>query len=264
LAAHSQHRGSIAFLLTSDEEGPSVDGTAKVIKYLQKRDEQIDLCLLAEPSSMERVGDSVKNGRRGSLTGHLLVNGIQGHVAYPQKADNPIHRSIPFLQALNSVKWDQGNEFFPPTSFQITNIHAGTGADNVIPSKLELLFNFRYSTEVTHTQLQQQVKTLLEQHGVKYHLTWHHSGVPFLTMPGNLVKATQQAIKEICGYETQLSTAGGTSDGRFIAPTGAQLVELGPINATIHQINECVNIADLDILTIIYQRILEKLLLEKT
>lgn len=257
IAEHPQHKGSIAFLLTSDEEGPAVDGTIKVINYLQQKGEKIDWCLVGEPSSTERLGDIVKNGRRGSLNGQLIIHGVQGHVAYPFRADNPIHRFAPVLKTLCETQWDQGNDFFPPTSFQITNIKAGTGADNVIPEDLELLFNFRYSTEVTHTQLQEQVEALLD--GLKYTLTWRHSGLPFLTTPGELVTATQQAIYEVCGYETRLSTAGGTSDGRFIAPTGAQVIELGPNNTTIHKINECVSVDELDSLSIIYQRVLEKL-----
>ncbi|MEN8219429.1 MAG: succinyl-diaminopimelate desuccinylase [Pseudomonadota bacterium] len=258
IADHPQHKGSIAFLLTSDEEGPAVDGTIKVINYLQQKGEKIDWCLVGEPSSTERLGDVVKNGRRGSLNGQLTIHGVQGHVAYPFRADNPIHRFAPVLKTLCETQWDQGNDFFPPTSFQITNIKAGTGADNVIPEDLELLFNFRYSTQVTHIQLQEQVSALLD--GLKYTLTWRHSGLPFLTTPGELVTATQQAIYEVCGYETRLSTAGGTSDGRFIAPTGAQVIELGPNNSTIHKINECVSVDELDSLSIIYQRVLEKLL----
>jgi succinyl-diaminopimelate desuccinylase len=261
IAEHPQHKGSIALLLTSDEEGLAVDGTVKVINYLQKKGEKIDWCLVGEPSSTERLGDVVKNGRRGSLNGQLTIHGIQGHVAYPLQADNPIHRFAPVLKMLCETEWDQGNDFFPPTSFQITNINAGTGADNVIPEDLTLLFNFRYSTEVTHTQLQEQVTALLDKHGLKYSLTWRHSGLPFLTHPGDLITATQQAIYEVCGYETSLSTAGGTSDGRFIAPTGAEVIELGPNNSTIHKINECVSVEELDRLSIIYQRVLEKLLI---
>lgn len=261
IAEHPQHNGSIALLLTSDEEGIAVDGTDKVIKHLQQKSQKIDWCLVGEPSSTERLGDVVKNGRRGSLAGQLTIHGIQGHVAYPHQADNPIHSFAPILQTLCETQWDQGNDFFPPTSFQITNINAGTGADNVIPGDMELLFNFRYSTEVTHTQLQEQITDLLDKHKLKYNLTWRHSGFPFITTPGALLTATQQAIYEVCGYHSTLSTAGGTSDGRFIAPTGAQVVELGPINSTIHKINECVSVADIDTLSNIYQRILEKLLL---
>jgi len=261
VAQHPQHRGSIAMLLTSDEEGVATDGSRKVIEHLQQQGETIDWALVGEPSSIERLGDGVKNGRRGSLTGQLTMQGIQGHVAYPQLADNPIHRCLPVLQALCQQQWDQGNDFFPPTTFQLAYIHAGTGTDNVIPGELEIIFNFRYSTELTHTQLQEQVSALLDAYGVHYHLSWRHSGRPFLTAEGELLTATRQAVNELCGYQPILSTAGGTSDGRFIAPTGAQVIELGPSNATIHKVNECVNIADLDQLTLIYQRILEKLLL---
>jgi len=261
IAAHPQHNGSIAFLITSDEEGPGVDGTVKVINTLQARNEQIDWCLVGEPSSTERLGDCVKNGRRGSLNGVLTIHGVQGHVAYPHLAENPIHRFAPVLKTLCEIQWDQGNDFFPPTRFQITNISAGTGADNVIPGDLELLFNFRYSSELTHTQLQEQVTTLLDKHGLNYTLTWRHSGPPYLTTPGTLVKATEQAISEICGYETTLSTSGGTSDGRFIAPTGAEVIEIGPLNSTIHKINECVSIDDIETLSALYERIMEKLLI---
>ncbi|MEK8017764.1 MAG: succinyl-diaminopimelate desuccinylase [Candidatus Parabeggiatoa sp.] len=261
IAAHPQHNGSIAFLITSDEEGPGVDGTVKVIKTLQARNEQIDWCLVGEPSSTERLGDVVKNGRRGSLNGVLTIHGVQGHVAYPHLAENPIHRFAPVLKTLCETQWDEGNDFFPATSFQITNFNAGTGADNVIPGDLEVLFNFRYSSELTHTQLQEQVTTLLDKHGLNYTLTWRHSGPPYLTTPGTLVKATEQAISEVCGYETTLSTSGGTSDGRFIAPTGAEVIEIGPLNRTIHKINECVSIEDIDTLSALYQRILEKLLI---
>ncbi len=261
IAAHPQHNGSIAFLITSDEEGPGVDGTVKVIKTLQARNEKIDWCLVGEPSSTERLGDVVKNGRRGSLNGILTLHGVQGHVAYPHLAENPIHRFAPVLKTLCETQWDQGNDFFPATSFQITNFNAGTGADNVIPGDLEVLFNFRYSSELTHTQLQEQVTTLLDKHGLNYTLTWRHSGPPYLTTQGTLVKATEQAISEVCGYETTLSTSGGTSDGRFIAPTGAEVIEIGPLNRTIHKINECVSIEDIDTLSALYQRILEKLLI---
>ncbi len=261
IAAHPQHNGSIAFLITSDEEGPGVDGTVKVINTLQARNEQIDWCLVGEPSSTKRLGDVVKNGRRGSLNGVLTIHGVQGHVAYPHLAENPIHRFAPVLKTLCEIQWDQGNDFFPPTRFQITNLKAGTGADNVIPGDLELLFNFRYSSELTHTQLQEQVTTLLDKHSLNYTLTWRHSGPPYLTTPGTLVKATEQAIYEICGYETTLSTSGGTSDGRFIAPTGAEVIEIGPLNSTIHKINECVSIDDIETLSALYQRIMEKLLL---
>ena len=258
--ANPDHQGSIAFLITSDEEGPSINGTVKVVEALEKRGEKIDWCLVGEPSSSCCVGDVVKNGRRGSLNAKLLVKGKQGHVAYPQLADNPIHRAAPALAALAAEMWDQGNEFFPPTSFQISNIHAGTGANNVIPGQLEALINFRYSTELTQEKIKQRTEAILAKHQLDYDLEWSLSGHPFLTGRGDLVAAGQEAIKQVAGLEPELSTAGGTSDGRFIAPTGAQVLELGPVNRTIHQINECVSVADLDTLTTIYQRILEQLL----
>jgi succinyl-diaminopimelate desuccinylase len=255
------HSGSIAFLITSDEEGPTnKDGTVKVVEQLVARQEKIDWCLVGEPSSTQTVGDVVKNGRRGSLSGTLTIHGMQGHVAYPQLAANPIHLFAPALAELAAHEWDRGNEFFPPTTFQVSNIHAGTGANNVIPGDLEVVFNFRFSTEVTQAQLQSRVEAILTNHKLDYDLQWSLSGQPFLTPAGKLVEMTQAAIKDITGQETQLSTAGGTSDGRFIAPTGAQVVELGPVNATIHKVNECVKAADLDTLSLIYERILEKLL----
>ncbi|MCP4432490.1 MAG: succinyl-diaminopimelate desuccinylase [Gammaproteobacteria bacterium] len=256
---HADHSGSIAFLITSDEEGPAVDGTVKVIDTLEARGEKIDWALVGEPSSSNAVGDVVKNGRRGSIGGTLSLKGIQGHVAYPQLADNPIHRSIPALNELCTVEWDQGNDFFPPTSFQISNINAGTGASNVIPGQLSILFNLRYSTELDHQTIITRIESILHKHQLDYSIDWNHSGFPFLTAEGKLVEAAQQSIKQITGLDTELSTAGGTSDGRFIAPTGAQVVELGPVNATIHQINECVDINDLDSLSNIYQGILERL-----
>lgn len=260
VTAHPNHRGSIAFLITSDEEGPSVNGTVKVIETLQTRQEKITWCLVGEPSSSQRLGDVIKNGRRGSLSGELLVHGIQGHVAYPDLADNPIHRVAPALAELTAREWDQGNAFFPPTTFQISNISAGTGATNVIPGECRVLFNFRYSTETNHEQLRAQVTHILDRHQLHYDLNWTHSGAPFLTSEGELVNATQSAVQEITGLETTLSTSGGTSDGRFIAPTGAQVVELGPLNATIHKVNECVAVTDLEQLSRIYERIMVKLL----
>ena len=254
------HKGSIAFLITSDEEGPAADGTVKVVEHLEARNEKIDWCLVGEPSSTDKLGDVVKNGRRGSLSGTLTIHGRQGHVAYPHLAENPIHRAAPALAELATEEWDQGNEFFPPTTFQISNINAGTGANNVIPGDLELLFNLRFSTEVTETQLRQRVEAILDKYQLKYTLDWHLSGHPFLTPRGELVDATCKAIKDVCGYDTELSTAGGTSDGRFIAPTGAQVIELGPLNATIHQIDEQVTAKDLDTLSDIYQRMMEYLL----
>ena len=260
VAGHPQHRGSIAFLITSDEEGPATDGTVKVVEHLEARDEKIDWCIVGEPSSTEQVGDVIKNGRRGSLNGHLIVNGTQGHVAYPALAENPIHRVAPALAELCATTWDRGNDFFPPTTFQISNIHSGTGATNVIPGQAEVVFNFRFSTEVTEAQLRNRVESVLDKHGLDYQLDWRLSGQPFLTAEGALVDAVRQAIARYTGKQTALSTAGGTSDGRFIAPTGAQVVELGPINATIHKVNECVRVADLDTLSDIYEGALEILL----
>jgi len=260
VAQHPDHRGSIAFLITSDEEGPSVNGTVKVVEVLEARGEKIDWCLVGEPSSEQRLGDVVKNGRRGSLGGVLTVRGIQGHVAYPHLARNPVHEAAPALAELAATEWDQGNEFFPRTTFQISNIHAGTGASNVIPGVCEVTFNFRYSTETTHEALRQRVETVLDRHGLDYKIEWTLSGLPFLTPRGELVEAAQNAIKAVGGIDPVLSTAGGTSDGRFIAPTGAQVLELGPLNATIHKVDECVGVEDLDRLSAMYERILQGLL----
>lgn len=258
---YPDHQGSIAFLITSDEEGPSINGTVKVVEVLEQRQEKIDWCLVGEPSSSCCVGDVVKNGRRGSLNGVLTVIGQQGHVAYPQLAINPIHQVAPALAELVSIEWDRGNEFFPSTSFQISNIKGGTGANNVIPGTVTIEFNFRFSTEQTEQGLRQKVETLLNQYGFTYDLIWTLSGNPFLTPHGELVSAGIKAIEAVNGLQTELSTSGGTSDGRFIAPTGAQVMELGPVNKTIHKVNECVAIADLEALTVIYQRILERLLI---
>lgn len=260
VADHPDHNGSIAFLITSDEEGPFINGTPKVIETLEARQEKITWCLVGEPSSTNQVGDVVKNGRRGSLTGDLTVYGVQGHVAYPHLAENPVHLAMPALAELAAKQWDQGNAFFPATSFQIANINAGTGASNVIPGELQVQFNFRYSTELTDSQIKQQVIELLERHSLRYELKWTLSGQPFLTGSGKLIDATQNAIKAVTGRTTELSTSGGTSDGRFIAPTGAQVVELGPINATIHKVNECVNVADLETLSDIYYSMMQQLL----
>ena len=261
VANHPKHKGSIAYLITSDEEGPSINGTVKVVEHLQKRQEKIDWCLVGEPSSTNKLGDVVKNGRRGSLSGTLTVRGKQGHVAYPHLADNPIHRVAPVLNELVNTEWDKGNEFFPKTTFQISNINSGTGATNVIPDECQILFNLRFSTEVNDQILRTRIESILKKHQLDFEVQWNLSGNPFLTARGELVTATQKAIAEICGYETELSTAGGTSDGRFIAPTGAQVIELGPLNATIHQIDENVSVADLNKLSEIYERILEHLLL---
>ena len=260
VASHPNHTGSLAFLITSDEEGPAHGGTVKVIETLEARGEKIDWCLVGEPSSTDKVGDVVKNGRRGSLNGHLTIKGQQGHIAYPHLAENPIHLLAPVLSTLCQMEWDQGNEDFPPTSFQISNLNSGTGVTNVIPGNAELIFNFRYSTESTHEQLQHQVESVLDDAGLDYDLVWSLSGKPFRTASGPLVDSAKSAIHAVTGYETALSTSGGTSDGRFIAPTGAQVVELGPINATIHQIDECVSVEGLDTLSIIYENLLENLL----
>ena len=257
---HPDHRGSIAFLITSDEEGPSVNGTVKVVEALEHRQEKMDWCLVGEPSSTQKLGDIIKNGRRGSLNGKLSIHGTQGHVAYPHLANNPIHLAAPFLAQISQLSWDEGNQYFPPTTFQISNIQSGTGVENVIPGDLVVQFNFRFSTESTEAGLKAQVEALLAEHKLKYSLTWRLSGNPFLTPEGALVHAIQHAIKSVMGYTTELSTSGGTSDGRFIAPTGAQVVELGPLNATIHKINECVKIADIDLLSVIYEKTLENLL----
>jgi len=262
IEANPQHKGSIAFLITSDEEGPAIDGTVRVIDTLEGRGEKIDWCLVGEPTSTAKVGDVVKNGRRGSLNGRLLVKGVQGHVAYPHLAQNPVHQAAAALAELAAIEWDRGNEFFPPTSFQISNIHAGTGATNIIPGELEVVFNFRFSTEQTDAGLREKVEALLKRHRLEYELEWSLSGNPFLTEGGALLKATREAVEAICGYRPEINTAGGTSDGRFIAPTGAQVLELGPLNATIHKVNECVSIADLDTLSAIYENILERLLLD--
>ncbi len=257
---HPRHLGSIAFLITSDEEGPAVNGTAKVVETLDARREKIDWCLVGEPSSSERVGDVVKNGRRGSLGACLVIHGVQGHVAYPQLARNPVHQALPVLTELAAVEWDRGNDFFPPTTFQISNIRAGTGATNVIPGELEVLFNLRFSTETDAARIRETVQAIFDRHELDYTIDWTLSGNPFLTQVDELVGAAQAAIREVTGQETQLSTAGGTSDGRFIAPTGTQVLELGPVNATIHKVNECVGVAELDTLSAIYERLLEHLL----
>lgn len=260
IAKHPDHKGSIALLITSDEEGPSINGTVKVIEHLEARQEKIDWCLVGEPSSTTLVGDIIKNGRRGSLGARLTVKGIQGHVAYPHLADNPIHRVAPVLAELAKTEWDQGNAHFPPTTFQVSNIHSGTGVTNVIPGEAEVIFNFRFSTETTAEALQNRVEQIFDKHGLNYEIKWTLSGQPFLTAEGALVSAASQAIKSVTGRETELSTSGGTSDGRFIAPTGAQVLELGPVNATIHKVNECVKAEDLDTLSAIYENVLENLL----
>ena len=257
---YPNHRGSIALLITSDEEGPFINGTTKVVDTLEARNEKIDWCVVGEPSSTDYTGDVVKNGRRGSLTGDLTVKGIQGHVAYPHLARNPVHQASSALAELAATHWDDGNAFFPPTSFQISNIHAGTGAGNVIPGEMQVCFNFRFSTETTDRELIARVEEILDRHNLDYDLKWTFNGQPFLTDSGALLAATEKAIEKVSGRKTQLSTAGGTSDGRFIAPTGAQVLELGPPNATIHKINECVKVDDLIQLEAMYFHILENLL----
>lgn len=260
VAAFPDHHGSIAFLITSDEEGPATEGTVKVVETLVEREEFVDWCIVGEPSSTELLGDVVKNGRRGSLNAELTIKGKQGHVAYPHLARNPIHLAAPALAALAAESWDMGNEFFPPTSFQISNINAGTGATNVIPGDLVALINFRFSTESTVESLKTRVTALLDQQGLDYELNWTLSGLPFLTEPGALLDGVRAAIRQVTGRETQPSTSGGTSDGRFIATMGTQVVELGPVNATIHQLDEHISAADLDTLTDIYEATLERLL----
>ena len=256
------HQGAIGFLITSDEEGPAVDGTVKVCEHLQKINQAVDYCLVGEPSSTDQLGDIIKNGRRGSLNARLKIIGKQGHIAYPHLAQNPIHMALPALEALTDKVWDQGNEYFPATSFQISNINGGTGATNVIPGEVEIVFNFRYSTESTHDELQQGVEDILNKHKLNYEIEWNHSGFPFLTPQGDLVNSCVQAIKQVCGVDAELSTSGGTSDGRFIAPMlETQVVELGPLNATIHQVDECVSVQDLDNLSKIYYHILKNILL---
>ncbi|MCG9963371.1 succinyl-diaminopimelate desuccinylase [Shewanella cutis] len=260
VAKHPNHPGSIAFLITSDEEGPFINGTTRVIDTLEARNEKITWALVGEPSSTLKLGDVVKNGRRGSLTANLTVKGVQGHVAYPHLADNPIHKAAPFLAELSQTHWDNGNAFFPPTSMQIANINGGTGASNVIPGALEVMFNFRYSTEVTAEILIERVEALLTAHELDYDIHWTFNGLPFLTGEGPLLDATRHAIRQVTGYDTDPQTTGGTSDGRFIAPTGAKVLELGPVNATIHKVNECVKVDDLEQLALCYEVILEQLL----
>jgi succinyl-diaminopimelate desuccinylase len=260
VGSHPHHRGSIAFLITSDEEGPSVDGTRRVVEVLRERNESIDWCLVGEPSSETLLGDTIKIGRRGSLSGRLTVHGVQGHIAYPQFADNPIHALAPALAELTSRTWDLGNRHFQATTFQVSNIAAGTGAPNVIPGELKARFNLRFSTEQTVDTLKATVERILQQHRVNYSLDWFISGQPFLTVPGTLSEAATRAVQEELQVTPKLSTAGGTSDGRFIAPMGAQVIELGVINTTIHKANECVQVADIGGLHRIYRRTLELLL----
>lgn len=258
--AHPQHAGSIAFLITSDEEGPSLDGTVKVCEWLQQQGERLACCIVGEPTSVKTVGDMIKNGRRGSLSGKLRVAGVQGHIAYPHLARNPIHQAAPALAELIRIEWDKGNDHFPPTSWQMSNIHAGTGANNVIPGEMVVDFNFRFSTESTPEGLQARVHEVLDRHGLSYTIDWVVGGRPFLTRPGSLINAMSNAIKTVTGIDTELSTTGGTSDGRFISQICPQVVEFGPVNATIHQINERVAVADIEPLKNIYRHTLESLL----
>jgi len=262
VAEYPQHQGSIALLLTSDEEGVAVDGTVRVVEALQKRGEKLDYCIVGEPTSVSKTGDTIKNGRRGSLSGTLTVKGVQGHIAYPHLVKNPIHLASPAIAELAATIWDKGNEYFPPTSWQVSNIHGGTGATNVVPGTVEILFNFRFSTASTVDELKTKVHSILDKHKLEYDLKWEMSGKPYLTPRGNLVDAVSAAIKQTQGIETDLSTSGGTSDGRFIADICSQVLEVGPVNATIHKLNECVSVADLDALSEIYRLTLVKLLVK--
>ncbi|MDD2685936.1 MAG: succinyl-diaminopimelate desuccinylase [Gallionella sp.] len=262
VAEFPQHRGSIALLLTSDEEGIAVDGTVRVVEALQERDEKLDYCIVGEPTAVSKTGDTIKNGRRGSLSGVLTVKGVQGHIAYPHLVKNPIHLAAPAIAELAATVWDEGNEYFPPTSWQISNIHGGTGATNVVPGTVEILFNFRHSTASTTKQLQEKVHAILDKHGLSYDLQWEMSGKPYLTPRGDLVEAVAAAIKQVQGLDTELSTSGGTSDGRFIADICPQVLEVGPSNATIHKLNECVSVDELNALSEIYYLTLRKLLVD--
>lgn len=262
VAAHPDHAGSIAVLFTSDEEGPAVDGTVRVVEALQARGEKLDYCIVGEPTSVARLGDMIKNGRRGSLSGHLVVKGTQGHVAYPHLAKNPVHEVAMALGELAGVEWDRGNEYFPPTTWQVSNFNAGTGANNVIPGEAQIKFNFRFSTASTLESLQTRVHGILDRHGLTYELDWRYDGRPYLTRRGDLVEAVGRAIESVTAIETKLSTTGGTSDGRFIADICPQVVELGPTNATIHKVNECIDLRELKELPRIYQQILVNLLVK--
>ena len=261
VATQPAHAGAIAFLITSDEEGPSVDGTLRLVGMLAARGERLDMCIVGEPTSVDTLGDTIKNGRRGTLTGKLTARGIQGHVAYPQLARNPIHQAAPALAELAATEWDRGNAHFPPTTFQISNFHAGTGVGNVIPGEAVIDFNLRFSTESSAEGLKARIRALLDRHGLEYELAWTLGGQPFLTTPGTLTTAVSAAIRAECGVETILSTTGGTSDGRFIATICPQVIELGPRNASIHKVDEHVEAADIDRLSAIYRRVMENLLL---
>ncbi len=260
IAATPAHAGNISLLLTSDEEGKAVDGTVVVVEALKARGERLDYCIVGEPTCVDKLGDTIKNGRRGSLSGKLIVKGVQGHIAYPHLVKNPVHLIAPAIAEMASTVWDEGNQYFPPTSWQISNFHAGTGADNVVPGSAEIHFNFRYSTASTPEDLKKRVHETLDRHGVEYDLQWTLSGKPYLTPRGSLVDAVAAAIREVTGVETTLSTSGGTSDGRFIADICPQVIELGPLNATIHKLNECVAVADIEPLSKIYQGTLQRLL----
>jgi succinyl-diaminopimelate desuccinylase len=262
VAVHPQHKGSIALLLTSDEEGVAVDGTVRVVEALQARGRKLDYCIVGEPTAVSKTGDTIKNGRRGSLSGTLVVKGVQGHIAYPHLVKNPIHLAAPAIAELAATTWDEGNEYFPPTSWQISNIRGGTGATNVVPGTVEILFNFRFSTASTVDGLKSRVHAILNRHGFEYDLQWELSGKPYLTPKGDLVDAVSAAIRDVTGIETELSTSGGTSDGRFIADICPQVIELGPSNATIHKINECVPVDELEKLSQIYYGTLTRLLVK--
>jgi succinyl-diaminopimelate desuccinylase len=262
LAEHPNHNGSIGLLITSDEEGVAVNGTVKVVEALKARNELLDYCIVGEPTSNKQAGDMIKNGRRGSLSGKLVVNGVQGHIAYPQLVKNPIHLASPAIAELAQTVWDEGNEYFPPTSFQVSNIHGGTGATNVVPGHVEILFNFRYCTASTEQSLRERVHAILDKHGLEYDITWE-SGKSYLTPKGDLVTAISAAIEQSFGITPELSTTGGTSDGRFIADICPQVIEFGPLNATIHKLNECIDVADIDPLKNTYRRTLENLLTKK-
>lgn len=263
LQQHPDHDGSIALLLTSDEEGPATNGTVTVVETLEAQHEKIDWCLVGEPSSRHRLGDTIRIGRRGSLCARMIITGVQGHVAYPHLADNPIHRFAPALHALTQEKWDEGNEHFPPTSLQISNINAGTGAENIIPGSIDVQFNLRFSSEIDDISIKERIHRLLDRHELEYEIEWRLSGNPFLTSKTQLLDAAQSALMEITGQPAQLDTGGGTSDGRFVAPTGAQVIELGPINESIHKVNECVSVADIDTLSSLYERVLFNLLVAR-
>ncbi len=260
VAEYPEHPGRLAFLITSDEEGIAINGTVRVVQWLEEHHIIPQWCLVGEPSSSEKCGDTIKNGRRGSLGCSMTIKGLQGHVAYPHLASNPIHLANPAINELINEVWDKGNQYFPPTSFQISNVSSGTGATNVIPGDIKMLFNFRFSTEVTEVQLRQRVEDILDKHGLNYSMEWRLSGEPFLTATGLLVDVATQCIEEVTGLKTLLSTAGGTSDGRFIAPMGTEVVELGPLNSSIHRVDEHVSIDDLEKLTKIYQKIVSQLL----